>query len=709
MKHRLLYLLVLVLAANFTFAQKSYIVINGMSPTQLTKQSMTTNSVSQGLKVIPKGTYAYFSVKGVDSTGNTEKAVTSVTYTLITVPTGSAASLINYGTNSVMFLADTTGKYQITAAITTASGTNTDTVTLYASTYLGVGNFDGVAGTGLRCMGCHTNAQGTTASMSAIFSKWSSSMHAVSFKNKITDSTQTHFGTSCYKCHTTGSDQNLVVNNNGFDDVAAKLGWTIGTPNPGKWDTLKANYSGLVNMATIGCESCHGAGSSHSTASTDRKGSIQITLNDAVCDKCHDSAPRYPEPDQFRNSMHASTVWTSSFAKNNTTTTYNLDACIRCHDGNGFVAFTKGVAKDFSAYKLKDHTGITCATCHDQHGNGNLHQLRVTPSGSDTLGNGYSYTGLGGVGEICFNCHKARKSNTAMLNVSVSSTWGPHHNSQADELLGQNAAVMYGDSAYANGSHKDVLADACVSCHMSATPDTSDHANYNKVGGHSWHMRNAANNYQNVKVCQGCHTMDSFDTFLASADYDGNGKIEPVQTEVKGLLKQVALLLPHTGPDTALVINYSAIKASSDSIRLKKAWWNYQLITNDGSYGVHNMAFTVDVLQRTIKALGGTVDVKNNASLAPTKYSLEQNYPNPFNPSTTIKFSVPQAGMVKVKIYDASGNLIKELFNQYVQQGSFNVVWNGTDSRGNKVASGIYIYKMESQNYSMSKKMVLMK
>ena len=65
--------------------------------------------------------------------------------------------------------------------------------------------------------------------------------------------------------------------------------------------------------------------------------------------------------------------------------------------------------------------------------------------------------------------------------------------------------------------------------------------------------------------------------------------------------------------------------------------------------------------------------------------------------------------MVKVKIYDASGNLIKELFNQYVQQGNFNVVWNGTDSRGNKVASGIYIYKMESQNYTMSKKMVLMK
>jgi hypothetical protein len=709
MKHRLLYLLVFILAANLAFAQKSYIVINGMSPTQLTKQAMTTNSVSQGLKVIPKGTYAYFSVKGVDTAGHTEKAVTSVIYNLITAPTGSAASLISYGTNSVMFLADSSGKYQITATITTAVGVNTDTATLYASTYLGVGNFDGVAGTGLRCMACHTNAQGTTASMSAIFSKWSSSMHAVSFKNKITDSTQTHFGANCYKCHTTGSDHNIVVNNNGFDDIASKLGWTIGTPNSLKWDTLKSQYSGLVNMATIGCESCHGAGSSHSTTSGDRKGSIQITLSDATCDKCHDSAPRYPEPDAFRNSMHASTVWSSSFAKNITTTTYSLDNCIRCHDGNGFVAFTKGVAKDFSAYKLKDHTGITCATCHDQHGNGNLHQLRTPPTGSDTLGNGVSYNGLGGTGNICMNCHKARKNNVTMLNTTVSSTWGPHHTSQTDELLGENAAIMYGDSAYANGMHKDVLADACVTCHMSATVDTSDHANYNTVGGHSWHMRNETTNYQNVKVCQGCHTIDSFDTFLAGSDYDGNGKIEPVQTEVKGLLKQVALLLPHTGPDTALVINWSAIKASSDSIRLKKAWWNYQLVVNDGSYGIHNMAFTVDVLQRTIKALGGTVDVRKDASFAPTKYSLEQNYPNPFNPSTTIKFSVPQAGMVKVKIYDASGNLIRELFNQYVQQGSFNIVWNGADSRGNKVASGIYIYKMESQNYTMSKKMVLMK
>ena len=702
-------LLVFFLVANVMFAQSSYIVITAVSPTQLTTQAITTNSVSQGMKVLPKGTYAYFSARGVDSAGHTELPVTAVTYTLVTKPASSNAALVTYATNKVQFLADSTGKYQVVASISTAKGTNVDTVTLYASTYLGVGNFDGVAGTGTRCMMCHTSAQGTTPSLTPEFSKWSVSMHAVSFKNKITDSTQTHFGTSCYKCHTTGADNNLAVNNNGFDDIAASLNWVIGKPNPLKWDTLKSQYPKLVNMATIGCESCHGAGSSHATsASADKKSTIQISKSDGICDKCHDSAPRYPQADQFRNSMHNATVWSSSFPKNIATTTYSLNDCIRCHDGEGFVAFTKGIAKDFSKMKLKDHIGITCATCHDQHGNGNTHQLRMPPTGSDTLGNGVSYTGLGGLGNICMNCHKARKDNVAMISTTVSSTWGPHHTSQTDMLLGENAAKFDDTTVYATGGHKDYLADACVSCHMSATTDTSDHANYNKVGGHSWHMRNATTNFQNVTVCKGCHTMDSFDGFLASADYDGNGKIEPVRTEIHNLLTKLGRTLPHTGPDSALVIDYKAIGKSVDSVKMKKAWWNYQLVLNDGSVGLHNTAYAVDILQRSIKALGGVLDVKNAASAA-MKFTLEQNYPNPFNPSTTIKFTVPQAGIVKIKVYDAMGNLVKELYNQYVQQGYFNVTWNGTDVRGNKVASGIYFYKLESPNFTLSKKMILMK
>lgn len=702
-------LLVFFLAANIMFAQSSYIVITSVSPYQLTTQGITTNSVSQGMKVLPKGTYAYFSAKGLDAAGNTELPVVGdVTYTLVTKPNGSNASLTTYATNKVHFLADSTGKYQVTASITTSAGTNVDTVTLYASNYIGVGNFEGVTGSAPRCMMCHTNATGTTPSLTPIWTAWSTSAHAQSFKNKITDPAQTHFGTSCYKCHTTGSDNNLVVSNGGFDDIAASLNWVIGTPNAGKWDTLKTSYSKLTNMATIGCESCHGAGSSHYSTSGDRKGSIQISKADGVCDKCHDSPWRYPQANQFRNSMHSEAVWSSSFKKNNATTTYNLDACIRCHDGDGFVNFVKGNAKDYSTLTLKGHVGVTCATCHDPHGNGKPYNLRVAPAGSDTLGNGASYTAVGGNGQLCFNCHKARSSSVTVLKSAISSRWGPHHATQADVFLGDNAAA-FDATPFASTAHKDMVTDACVTCHMSATTDTSDHANRDMVGGHSWHMVNEATGYANTKVCTNCHEPKAnFGEFVASSDYDGNGKTEGIQTEIKGLLKKLAITLPHTGGDTLPVVSTTLIAKSADSTNMKKAYWNYQLIANDGSNGMHNAAFAVDVLVKSIKAIGGTIDVKD-VKLGVRKYSLDQNYPNPFNPTTTIKFSVPEAGVVKIKVYDAMGNLVKELYNQYVQQGNFNAVWNGTDIRGNKVASGIYFYKLESPNFTLSKKMILMK
>ncbi len=90
-------------------------------------------------------------------------------------------------------------------------------------------------------------------------------------------------------------------------------------------------------------------------------------------------------------------------------------------------------------------------------------------------------------------------------------------------------------------------------------------------------------------------------------------------------------------------------------------------------------------------------------------FNVSQNYPNPFNPSTTINYSLPSAGSVKVQIYDVMGRIITELVNGQQDAGFHNAVWNGKNNQGSKVASGIYIYSVKYNNQVKTAEMLLLK
>jgi len=89
--------------------------------------------------------------------------------------------------------------------------------------------------------------------------------------------------------------------------------------------------------------------------------------------------------------------------------------------------------------------------------------------------------------------------------------------------------------------------------------------------------------------------------------------------------------------------------------------------------------------------------------------ALKSNYPNPFNPTTTISFDIARDGNVLIEIYNAKGQLVKSLVDGGFRAGSHTVVWNGDDSQGRSVGSGVYFYRMVSSEYSSVKKMLLMK
>ncbi len=92
-----------------------------------------------------------------------------------------------------------------------------------------------------------------------------------------------------------------------------------------------------------------------------------------------------------------------------------------------------------------------------------------------------------------------------------------------------------------------------------------------------------------------------------------------------------------------------------------------------------------------------------------THFHLDQNYPNPFNPECRIRFGVPKPGLVRLKIFDVSGRLVRTLVDENLRTGTYIKVWNGTDSRGLPVASGVYFYKMEAGSFVRTRKMLLMK
>jgi len=115
---------------------------------------------------------------------------------------------------------------------------------------------------------------------------------------------------------------------------------------------------------------------------------------------------------------------------------------------------------------------------------------------------------------------------------------------------------------------------------------------------------------------------------------------------------------------------------------------------------VDGAAFQLDLVQVTANPVG----ISNNGSEVPAQYSLEQNYPNPFNPTTNIKFGLPKSGNVKLAVYDVLGNEVSVIVNEFMQAGNYTA-----DFDASKLSSGIYFYKLTSESFTETKKMILVK
>lgn len=109
-------------------------------------------------------------------------------------------------------------------------------------------------------------------------------------------------------------------------------------------------------------------------------------------------------------------------------------------------------------------------------------------------------------------------------------------------------------------------------------------------------------------------------------------------------------------------------------------------------------------------------NIKEAGNILPLTYALYQNYPNPFNPGTTVEFEVPEYSTVKLIVWNALGQKVKELYNGVSDPGKYKVYWDGKDENGNVLSSGVYFVTMYARSleesgkeFTMTRKALLMK
>lgn len=175
-------------------------------------------------------------------------------------------------------------------------------------------------------------------------------------------------------------------------------------------------------------------------------------------------------------------------------------------------------------------------------------------------------------------------------------------------------------------------------------------------------------------------------------------------------------------------LNNPNIEVGKVNLRLPEGWLSATSVENGkikiaaaGINAINDGIFaTVEV---TLKDKEAAVSILGNAKLndelsssltakvreIPSEFALSQNYPNPFNPTTSIKFQVAQDAKVSLVVYDMLGQRVRTLVDGIQEAGFYTVRWDGSNDFGSKVASGIYIYRLQAGSFVSTMKMNLMK
>lgn len=526
-------------------------------------------------------------VTWADDTGNTGN-FTNMTFDAAT------------GTASAFWANATVGTYTITATVDDGrGGTDATTTSVTLST---LPTTFGAMG-GEFCGGCHADKQ----------TQWLTTRHHDALERDINTNAHGFRNEACYTCHAVGY---APVGKDGFID-----------------QTLTPQF------ANIQCESCHGAknpagmGAGHKPIPWDPgKGYLRDANGDYVvtdgkyeydpaydgsegygCGVCHEGT-RHGAFEEWVKSGHANQP-KAPLTEDDGSGTLAVGPpgeanCVKCHNGQYFVSMQiKGgdaPAANLEVADMNPGMHITCSTCHDPHEAKNEKQLRVgntenvTIPWDDTVVNG-------GWGNICLKCHNGRRTRSD-YNNNVAGTGtsfrGPHGNAQGALYFGLMGADFGGvPVAYdKDHPHRTWNADTCTTCHMYSRPYIDEQNP--KLWGHDWKPR--------FERCMTCHTNYTADQETEFWAWVESFQTEEVQSRLDAFVAAWPAAWKNVSDPANPVLNFkeSAVGAGDGPVvgdakgdSYRECLWNYKLILNDGTKGVHNPTYVEDLMDKSIARL----------------------------------------------------------------------------------------------------------
>ena len=250
--------------------------------------------------------------------------------------------------------------------------------------------------------------------------------------------------------------------------------------------------------------------------------------------------------------------------------------CAKCHSKEGYVDFLEGIV---ATEDYVNPTAIGCTTCHDTHSTFDFendgHDYALRKFSPVTLLTDPNYTiDLGDTSNMCIDCHQPRRTppeddGTGMFEIT-SSHWGPHHGPQTTLLEGIQGAALSGSTSYPGvGTAAHRTGSSCINCHMNENE-------FGTEGLHSWIAATDTNS------CTSCHT---------------NGVPSQVENFYSDM-ETLAALLENIG-----IITDDHPVEGIYTITESEAAWNYLLLMEDSSNGIHNPNYAKALLRNSIESL----------------------------------------------------------------------------------------------------------
>ena len=437
------------------------------------------------------------------------------------------------------------------------------------------------------CSGCHAGTH----------SNWAETGHADAWASLQTSD---HAASYCEPCHTV--NQVDTDGNSGYDEVPT------------------------AQFQDVQCESCHGPASEHvgSPSAETIPTNASEALSEETCGVCHEGS-HHPNYSEWKESGHNIDPYTWD---NGALTTFG-GSCRNCHEG---AIATQRLSQDDPGNMIASSPigenevahGITCGVCHDPHSADNMGQLRtlapvtLVDNASDHDGTTQETISDIGAGQVCAQCHRARRAPVGAPDFQISEGYahfGPHPGTQTDVVYGESGYedVVPSGEQFASSGH-GIIEDACATCHVHNIPYPE--FNGTAYTGHTFEPK--------VEACAECHgTISEFSDIMAKKDYDDDGTTEGIQVEVEGLMFKLAIAGVNADTTDTLITGLPADMSEGNAsevisavlgapaltntaydselaLDLRKGLYNLAFAEEDGSHGVHNPTYVIQLLQQSI-------------------------------------------------------------------------------------------------------------